>query len=186
VTIIVTFVETVDNLVLTNAGPRFALLLSPYIALLVLYIFISNIFGLFAIEPPTANFSVTFSLGLITFVLVQATIFKFNGFVGYFKGFLDPFPIFLPLNILGKFAPLVSMPLRLFGNILSGGIIMTLIYTFTAWVSSLIPFIGEVNFLGPIIAPIFHAYFDLFAGAIQMFIFITLTMVFIGNEIPSE
>jgi F-type H+-transporting ATPase subunit a len=42
------------------------------------------------------------------------------------------------------------------------------------------------NFLAPIIAPALHGYFDVFAGLIQMFIFITLTMVYITNEIPNQ
>jgi F-type H+-transporting ATPase subunit a len=94
------------------------------------------------------------------------------------------------MNIFGTFAPLVSMSLRLFGNITSGGIIMALLYTFTGFVSrfliGFIPVIGQFDFIGPIIAPALHAYFDVFVGFIQMFVFISLTTVFIGNELPVE
>ena len=95
------------------------------------------------------------------------------------------FPFIIP-NIFGKIGPLISMSLRLFGNILSGTIIMTMVYAFGSWLSSLVPFIGQFNFIGPIIAPVLHAYFDVFSGFIQMFIFITLTQVYIGNELPIE
>ena len=63
---------------------------------------------------------------------------------------------------------------------------MTMVYAFGSWLSSLVPFIGQFNFIGPIIAPVLHAYFDVFSGFIQMFIFITLTQVYIGNELPIE
>ena len=45
---------------------------------------------------------------------------------------------------------------------------------------------GVFNFIGPIIAPVLHAYFDLFAGFIQTLVFVTLTMVLIGNDIPED
>lgn len=69
---------------------------------------------------------------------------------------------------------------------------MQLIYSFTAWCSSalvglLLPNAEFVfNFVGPILAPVLHAYFDVFAGFIQTLIFVTLTMVFIGNELTDE
>lgn len=180
-------VEMVDNMVTNAVRKERAKKLAPYIGSIAIYIFISNISGLFGFDPPTSNFSVTFTLALITFVLVQSTAIKTNGVGGYLHGFIEPMPLFVIMNFFGKVAPLISMPMRLFGNILSGGIILSLIYTFTGYLSSLIiPFIGGFNFIGPIIAPVFHAYFDVFAGFIQMFIFITLTIVYIGNELPEE
>ena len=69
--------------------------------------------------------------------------------------------------------------MRLFGNILIGTILMSLVYQFTGWVSALIiPF----NFLGPVIAPVLHAYFDVFAGCIQTLVFVTLSSILIAIE----
>ena len=86
---------------------------------------------------------------------------------------------------------MISMSLRLFGNILCGGIMMQLVYNFAQVLSNTVAnwfgnTTGVFNFLGPIIAPILHLYFDLFAGFIQMLVFVTLTMVLIGNDIPDE
>jgi F-type H+-transporting ATPase subunit a len=101
-------------------------------------------------------------------------------------GFIEPFPPFIIMNFFGTIAPLISMSLRIFGNITAGGVIMTLFYAFTGFLSSTIPMIGGFDFVGVIAAPIFHAYFDVFAGFIQTYIFIMLTTIFIGNELPQE
>ena len=72
--------------------------------------------------------------------------------------------------------------MRLFGNVLSGGIIMSMLYAFTGWLSSFVPVIGGINVFGVIIAPIIHLYFDLFAGFLQAFLFMTLTSILISVE----
>jgi len=116
--------------------------------------------------------------------LIQSTKIRTNGIKGYLHGFIEPFPPFIIMNFFGTIAPLVSMSLRLFGNITSGSIIMTLFYTFTGFLSGLVPLIGGFDFIGVAVAPILHAYFDVFAGFIQTYIFIMLTTIFIGNELP--
>ena len=78
-------------------------------------------------------------------------------------------------------SPLISLSMRLFGNILSGSILMYLVYSLTGWLSS---FIIDFNFLGPIVAPILHAYFDIFAGCIQTLVFVTLSSILIMMENP--
>ena len=177
-------VSAVDKMVLRETNDVIAENLGPYIGMISSYLVLSNISGLFSIESPTANFSVTLTLAFITVVLIEKNAIKFNGIKNYLKGFLEPFVLFLPMNIVGKFAPLISMSMRLFGNIMTGGVIMGLIYSFTAIVSGLVPFLGHFNFVGVVIAPAFHFYFDLFAGLIQTYIFISLTIAFIGKELP--
>ena len=114
------------------------------------------------------------------------------GVGGYFHSFLEPIPVMLPMNIFGKFSTLVSMSLRLFGNILCGGIMMELVYSFCQFLSNTLVGLfvstnGNVfNFVAPVIAPVLHAYFDIFSGAIQTLVFVTLTVVLIGNDIPEE
>ena len=160
--------------------------LGPYIASILLYIFLANISGLFGIDTPTSNLSVTLALAGITVVLIEKYSIQFNGIKNYFKGLLEPFAPFLVVNILSKFSTLLSLSLRLFGNILAGGILMTIIYALTAEVSHLIPVIGNFNFIGVAIAPVLHFYFDLFSGVMQTYIFTTLTIAFIGKELPKE
>src|SRR5699024_12533347 len=98
--------------------------------------------------------------------------------------FFDSFSFFLFLNIFVQIAPLLSLSFRLFGNVVAGSTIMSLLYMFTGWVSQFVPFIGEFNFFGVIVAPVLHLYFDLFSGFLQAFLFISLTIIFIVVETP--
>ncbi len=183
--------ETLDRQVKDNVGKSISKNLSPYILTIAMYIFLSNVLGLFGFNSPTSNWSVTLTLTIITWVMVQIAQLKAGGFGAYMHAFIEPIPVFLPMNIFGKFSTILSMSLRLFGNVLCGGIIMSLIYSFTEWCSNALAGLftasGSIfNFVGPVLAPVLHAYFDVFSGFIQTLIFITLTMVFIGNELTDD
>ncbi|MBR2067184.1 MAG: F0F1 ATP synthase subunit A [Solobacterium sp.] len=184
-------IEKIHADVVENVGPKNAELFTPYIIILSVYIFFSNILSLFGLSSPTANWSVTLTLAIITWTITQIASFKYSGVKAWFHSFIEPIPVLLPINILGKFTSIISMSLRLFGNILCGSIIMSLVYSLTQWLSNLIAgWLGAggvvFNFLGPIIAPVLHAYFDVFAGFIQTLVFVTLTLVFVGVEVPDE
>ena len=80
-----------------------------------------------------------------------------------------------PINIIGEIATPLSMSLRLFGNVLSGTVLMGLIY-------GLIPkVITAFGWPG-----ILHIYFDIFSGAIQAYVFVMLTMVFTSQNFETE
>ena len=184
-------IEKIHADLVENVGPKNAELFTPYIIILSVYIFFSNILSLFGLSSPTANWSVTLTLAIITWTITQIASFKYSGVKAWFHSFIEPIPVLLPINILGKFTSIISMSLRLFGNILCGSIIMSLVYSLTQWLSNLIAgWLGAggvvFNFLGPIIAPVLHAYFDVFAGFIQTLVFVTLTLVFVGVEVPDE
>ena len=98
----------------------------------------------------------------------------------------EPMAPFLALNIIDKLSTWASLSLRLFGNILSGSLIMEIIYQMMALISSKIPLISNFNIVGIVVAPALHFYFDLFAGVMQVYIFITLSITFIGNALPKE
>lgn len=161
-------VELVQTLVKQNMGEK-QIWFTPYIFTLALFLLVSNLFGLLGFTPPTSDYNVTLSLALITFTLTQFYGIKNNGIGGYLKGFFDPLPFLLPLNILGELANPISLSFRLFGNILSGVIIMSLIY-------------NALGLISPLITPVLHAYFDVFSGILQTFIFSMLTMIFIGGN----
>ncbi|RRC91339.1 F0F1 ATP synthase subunit A [Erysipelotrichaceae bacterium OH741_COT-311] len=185
----VSFVSKMESNVETIINKKYAKRLGPYVASLAAYLLVSNISGLFGFHAPTANYSVTLTLAFITWIMVQVVSIKENGLKSYLHGFIEPFAFLLIPNIFGRLAPLISMSLRLFGNILSGTIILTLVYSFTSYISSLLLGVFHLemfNFIGPLITPVLHGYFDLFSGFIQTIIFITLTMVFISNELPNE
>ena len=160
-------VEKVDGLVKSTMGPD-KIFFAPYILTLVMFLLVANLFGLVGFTPPTSDYSVTFTLALMTFFLTQYYSFKTSGFLGYFKNFTEPMAFLTPLNILGELANPISLSFRLFGNILSGVIIMGLLYS-------------ALGYLAPIFTPILHAYVDVFSGVLQIFIFSMLTMIFIGG-----
>lgn len=186
VLIVMIYYKFMLQLTTDNMGKKAGKVYAPYIATVALFMVISNLSGLIGLAQPTANLSVTLSLALITWVLLQSTKIRVNGIKAYLHGFIEPIPPFIIPNFFGTIAPLISMSMRLFGNITSGGTIMILFYAFTGWLSSFIPLINGFNIVGIIVAPVLHFYFDVFAGFIQTYIFIMLTTIFIGNESPQE
>ncbi|QEK13223.1 F0F1 ATP synthase subunit A [Crassaminicella thermophila] len=151
---------------------------APYIGTIIIYLICANLSGLFGLRPPTADVNTTMGLAIITFVMIHFFGMKRKGVGGYLKGFLDPFPVMLPLNIIGELATPISLSFRLFGNIVGGLIIMNLLYGGLQSLSLKLG-IGIPIFQAAIPAPL-HLYFDLFAGVLQSFIFSMLTMVFVS------
>lgn len=143
-----------------------------YLSTLFLFIIISNISGLFGLRPPTADYGVTLCLGVITFILIQFNGIKKNK-IKHFTALFQPIWFLFPINLIGEFAVPLSLSLRLFGNIMSGTVLMGLIYDL------LNPYtIGTGAFL--------HGYFDLFSGCIQAYVFCMLTMVYINDKIADD
>ncbi|MBU5436729.1 F0F1 ATP synthase subunit A [Tissierella sp. MSJ-40] len=166
--VIEALVDVVEGLVKDTMGPQ-NMKFAPYILTIMCFLIVANLFGLLGFSPPTSDYSVTFSLALITFVLTQYWSFKnAGGLLGYLKGFTEPMAFLTPLNVIGELANPISLSFRLFGNIMSGGIIMALLY-------------NALGYIAPLITPPLHAYFDVFSGVLQTFIFIMLSMIFIGG-----
>lgn len=153
------------------------------------YLFLAFIFGLTGLPSPVTYMAVPLSLGLTTFLLIHLISAKYTKW-GYFKRYIDPIPVFLPVNLLSMWAPLLSLTLRLFGNAIAGWALLTIVEVSLRDLSaSLFSFIqSDWNqvFLAPIPLAILHAYFDLFSGLIQTVVFISLTAIFIGQEIPED
>ena len=153
------------------------------------YLFLAFIFGLTGLPSPVTYMAVPLSLGLTTFLLIHLISARYTKW-GYFKRYVDPLPVFLPVNLLSMWAPLLSLTLRLFGNAIAGWALLTIVeFSLRDLSASLFSFIqSDWNqvFLAPIPLAILHAYFDLFSGLIQTIVFISLTAIFIGQEIPEE
>lgn len=153
------------------------------------YLFIAFIFGLTGLPSPVTYMAVPLSLGLTTFLLIHLISAKFTKW-GYFKRYIDPIPVFLPVNLLSMWAPLLSLTLRLFGNAIAGWALLTIVECSlrdaSAALFSFVPAGWNELFLAPIPLAVLHAYFDLFSGLIQTIVFISLTAIFIGQEIPEE
>ena len=166
VELIVEKLDGMVNGVMGKNGAAFA----NYIGILFMFILLSNISGLFGLRPPTADYGVTLALGLITFTLITFNKFRYQKVSGVIKGLCDPWPIWAPINIIGDIAVPISLSLRLFANVLSGTVMMALIY-------------GLLGFIATAWPAALHVYFDLFSGAIQTYVFSMLTMTYINNAI---
>ena len=172
------FVGGINGLVAETMGKKY-MGYAPYIGSLFLFALLSNLSGLLGFRPPTADLNTTLAWALVTFSLIHLNGIRSKGFLGWIKGFMDPIPLMLPLNIVGELATPVSLSFRMFGNISGGFVIMGLLY-------AVLKFAGETLIGMPILAvgiPAFlHIYFDVFAGVLQAFIFIMLTMVFVSSS----
>lgn len=176
VSVMETLVTSIDSLIEQTMGKNregFA----PYILSLMMFLLTANLMGLFGFKPPTSDLNVTLTLALITFVLIHYNKIKVNGLKDSIKGYFEPIFILFPINIIGDIALPVSLSFRLFGNIVSGSLIMALVYAALGFVS---------NLLTPIVAPWFHIYFDVFSGVLQTFIFAMITMIYIAMGMGQE
>lgn len=166
-------VETVDKLVYDNMGHKLAPRFCNYIGVVFMLLLTCNLSGLFGLRPPTADYGVTLPLALITFVMIQYQGIKWQKW-GKLKGLFEPIFVFFPVNLISEFATPISLSLRLFANILSGTMMMALIY-------------GLLPKLALLIWPAaLHAYLDVFAGVLQAYVFAMLTMVFIANAAATD
>ncbi|HAS74364.1 MAG TPA: ATP synthase F0 subunit A [Clostridiales bacterium UBA8960] len=172
-------VKVINGLTKQNMGEHNTSF-APYVGTLLIFIGLSNVAGLFGFRPPTADLNTTMCLSITTFVLTQFFGLKSKGLGNYSKGFLQPMPFLLPLNIIGELANPVSLGFRLFGNIVAGVIIMSLLYGALGGFTEMLLGLTVPLFQTGVPA-ILHIYFDLFAGLLQSFIFTMLTMVFISG-----
>ncbi len=169
-------VEAMQGMMGSTMGkhaPKFA----NYIFTIFAFILFSNISGLFGLRPPTADYGTTLPLALITFVLIWFNTFKHNSLKDIWIDKCSPLPpwlpIWLPINLIGDIAVPISLSLRLFANVLSGTVMMALLYGLLA----------KFAYIWP---AALHGYFDLFSGSIQTYVFCMLTMTYIKNAIGDD
>jgi F-type H+-transporting ATPase subunit a len=141
-----------------------------YIGTIFIFILFCNLSGLLGLRAPTADYGVTFLLGVFTFCIVNYQGIKNRG-IHHFTCLFEPTPILFPINLIGEIANPISISLRLFANLLSGVIIMGLWY-------GMMPIFANIG-----IPAALHAYCDLFSGCIQTYVFCMLTMVYINDKL---
>lgn len=163
--IIEVVVETFDNFADSTLGEKLSYI-APWFFMVFVFILSSSLISVFGVRAPTADWATTFALAFATFVLMIFMGFKHRK-GDYLKSFFSPHPIFFPLNLLGELAKPVSLSFRLFGNMLSGTIILTLYYALT-------PLLVQIG-----IPALMHALFDVIFGALQTYIFVILSLMYI-------
>jgi len=156
-------IDWLDNFftnILGHKGKKYL----PFLETLIIYIAFANLIGLFGFVPPTKDINVTASLAGIAIIFVQAAFIIENGPVKWLKSFLNP------INLLDLITRPLSLCMRLFGNVLGAFVVMELI-----------------KGLCPIGAPVVaSAYFDIFDGLLQAYVFVFLTSLYLAEAIEDE
>lgn len=179
----------VEGLVRDNMGQKWMGYLPLVTALFAMSISCS-LASLLGLWSPTADVNTTLAWALVVFVFITYHKIKGHGFGGYLKSYTEPIFVMAPFNLLGEIFTPVSMAFRHFGNIVSGYVIMALIYAALIAANQalfgLLPgvvgeLLAQIPILGVGIPAIVSLYFDWFGSFIQAFIFCMLTMIFIAT-----
>ena len=150
-------------------GKDLAKTYAPLICALFMFLLFSNWLGIIPhLEEPTKDLNTTLGLGIMGFVIAHYAGIKSKGFKAYIKEYFQPIFFMMPLNLIGELAKIVSISFRLFGNIMGGSIIILVVSYLTYSV---------------VLPPFLYAFFGLFVGTIQAFVFTMLTVVYISVQV---
>ena len=142
---------------------------APLICALFMFLVLSNWLGIIPhLEEPTKDLNTPLSLGLMGFLIAHYAGIKSKGFKAYASEYFQPMFFMMPLNVIGELAKIVSISFRLFGNIMGGSIIILVVSYLTYSV---------------VMPPFLNAFFGLFVGTIQAFVFTMLTVVYISVQV---
>lgn len=156
----------------------------PLALTLIMFIFISNILGIIVTgifngdvwwKSPTADAGVTLTLAAFIIILTNYYGIKMRGTKKYAKGFISPVSFMLPFKIIEEFTNTMTLGFRLYGNIFAGEVLLSLLAS-----------MASMTLIGAIIPMILWQGFSLFVGAIQAFIFTTLSMVYMSHKVIDD
>ena len=141
----------------------------PLICALFMFLVLANWLGIIPhLEEPTKDLNTPLSLGLMGFAIAHYAGIKSKGFKAYAREYMEPMFFMMPLNVIGELAKIVSIAFRLFGNIMGGSIIILVVSHLTYSI---------------VLPPLLNAFFGLFVGTIQAFVFTMLTVVYISVQV---
>ncbi|TYS17894.1 F0F1 ATP synthase subunit A [Rossellomorea vietnamensis] len=154
---------------------------------LIMYIFVSNMLGLpFSVvidhelwwKSPTADPTIALTMAVLVVGLSHYYGIKMKGFGEYGKDFFKPMWFLFPLKVIEEFANTLTLGLRLYGNIYAGEILLTLLAGLAVT--------GVGGTLAAILPMLAWQGFSIFVGAIQSFIFVMLSMVYISHKVSAD
>ncbi|HDY84478.1 hypothetical protein LCGC14_0729320 [marine sediment metagenome] len=135
-----------------------------FIGTLFLFILVANLCVIFpGYQPPTGSLSTTTALAICVFIAVPLFGIREQGVAGYLKSYMQPTMIMLPFNIISEISRTLALAIRLFGNVMSGGMIIAILLTIT-----------------PLIFPLLLDVLHLLTGVVQAYIFSILATVYIA------
>lgn len=145
----------------------------PFVGTLFIFIAAANLLSILpGYQPPTGSLSTTAALAICVFVAIPLFGIRKQGWRAYLQQYVEPTPIMLPFNIISDLSRIISLAVRLFGNVMSGTMIVAILLS-----------------IAPLVFPVVMQAFGLLTGLIQAYIFAVLAMVFIAAATgaqPSE
>jgi len=165
------FLEGIISIASDVAGEEVARKYLPLAATIAIFIFVSNMIGVIpGFEAPTSNINITLTLAVMVFLYYNFEGIRKNGVFKYFKHFMGPklllAPLMFPIEVISHFSRIISLSFRLFGNVRGDDL-----------------FLAVVLFLAPWVLPILPFFILVFFGALQAFIFMILTYVYIAGAV---
>lgn len=140
-----------------------------FIGTIFLFIAMAALCTIFPVyEPPTGSLSTTAALAICAFLAVPLFGIEDRGFRGFLKTYLEPTPLMLPFNVIGEVSRTLALAIRLFGNVMSGTMILGILLVIT-----------------PFVFPIVMTLLGLLVGMVQAYIFSIITTVFIAAAVKS-
>ncbi len=137
----------------------------PFVGTLFIFIALSNILAIVpGYVPPTSSLSTTAALAICVFIAVPVFGIASQGVLNYLKQYLQPTFFMLPFNLIGELSRTLALAVRLYGNMMSGTIIVAILLTIT-----------------PLLFPVVMQALGLLTGLIQAYIFAILAMVYIAS-----
>ena len=163
------FVSALYKLTEDALGKEMAKTYGPLTIALFLFLLLSNWLGIIPhLDEPTKDLNTPLSLGIMGFCIAHYAGIKSKGLKQYLMEYCNPIFFMAPLNIIGEFAKIISISFRLFGNIMGGSIIILVVSYLTYSI---------------ILPPFLYAFFGLFVGTVQAFVFTMLTIVYISVQV---
>lgn len=167
--------EFIDNTVRDVLGNDRAASLGPLAVALFLYILVANYIGLIPLpmhwwHSPTSDFNTTLALSLLVIVLVHTLSIRARGIGSYVRHYFQPTPLLVVINLPEELAKLITLSMRLFGNIFAGEVLVLVFASLLTGIMTVILPLGQA----------FGLVLGLFVGAVQAFIFTILTVSYIG------
>lgn len=173
--LVIQYVQFFRDLVTQSLG-EFNFRHCAFIGTLFTFILACNLMALIpGMGEPTSDLMTTFALSITGLCYAQWAGIQAHGVLGHFKNYLQPFALMLPLNIVSHFAEVLSLAFRLFGNIFGGAMITSLWHS--ALSNSLILQLTTIP-----ITMLILAFFGLFEGLIQAFVFTILSLTYLALE----
>lgn len=198
--------DFIRNLISQNMDWKKGRSLLTYLVTLIMFIFFSNMLGLFpnitfgllkhvetlelgeifhgaTLASPTADVNTTLGLAVLTLILFLSYGIGFQK-GKYFKHFLDPYPPFVLIHLVELGTKPLTLGMRLFGNIFAGEVLIKVILSMAA--AAAVSIGGAVMFAGSAVLNTVWLGFSIFVGVIQSFVFTVLTLAYVSQAVGSE